>query len=221
LSTRIIHFSKSRLIWECRGCVALEEFPIQTYRRLLRTGTGRNRIEDWVDTCRLFDNRIDESRHIFGSNAEGALQNVSENSIVRSPRDNRLICQDDDLGRRGNSKFHAYLNWLRAVEQYSGRHLTYETDKLPAVSGLAAAVALTIKDDYLAGIWKGDMYEDCYGCLCPLLLQTLRIGSLPFHPGLGPHIVAVSNSFRLRLNTVVLLMLDMNFPKTFTTQERG
>ena len=83
LSTRIIHFSKSRLIWECRGCMASEEFPIQTYRRLLRTGTGRNRIEDWVDTCRLFDNRIDESRHTFGSNAEGALQNVSENSIIR------------------------------------------------------------------------------------------------------------------------------------------
>lgn len=56
-----------------------------------------------------------------------------------------------------NSKFHAYLNWLRAVEQYSGRHLTFETDRLPAVSGLAAAVALTIKEDYLAGIWKGDM----------------------------------------------------------------
>ena len=100
LSTRIIHFSKSRLIWECRGCVALEEFPIQTYRRLLRTGTGRNRIEDWVDTCRLFDNRIDESRHTFGSNAEGALQNVSENSVIRSPRDNRLICQGSDLGHR-------------------------------------------------------------------------------------------------------------------------
>jgi hypothetical protein len=181
LSTRIIHFSKSRLIWECRGCIASEEFPIQTYRRLLRTGIRRNRIEDWVDTCRLFDNRIDESRHTFGSNAEEALQNISEKSIIRSPMVNMLIGQANAWGRGNKSKLHVYLNWLRAVERYSVRHLTFEPDKLPAVSGLAAAVALTIKEDYLAGIWKGDMVR---GLLwLPISAATInssnRIPSIP------------------------------------------
>jgi hypothetical protein len=61
------------------------------------------------------------------------------------------------MSKEGNSKFHTYLNWLRAAERYSDRRLSFENDKFPAISGLAAAVALTLKDDYLAGLWKGNM----------------------------------------------------------------
>lgn len=48
--------------------------------------------------------------------------------------------------------------WYRAVEDYSTRHLTVFTDKLPALAGLAA----TIRDykpancRYLAGLWEDD-----------------------------------------------------------------
>jgi hypothetical protein len=46
-----------------------------------------------------------------------------------------------------------HTRWLRAVELYSSRKLTYETDRLPAISGLAAAAdALLIDDNYLAGL---------------------------------------------------------------------
>jgi hypothetical protein len=41
---------------------------------------------------------------------------------------------------------------------YSARNLTYENDKLPAVSGLAASVnAILGEDIYLAGIWEKDL----------------------------------------------------------------
>jgi hypothetical protein len=60
LSPRIIHFSRSRILWECRGCIAYEDSPTQMYRRLLSIGGEASRIEDWVRACRLFDNRIDE-----------------------------------------------------------------------------------------------------------------------------------------------------------------
>jgi hypothetical protein len=53
------------------------------------------------------------------------------------------------------------------MEQYSTRHLSVRTDKLPALSALAAAFmdilrAANIEDTYLAGLWKNDL---AYGLL--------------------------------------------------------
>lgn len=57
-----------------------------------------------------------------------------------------------------NAKQDAHTRWLRAVELYSSRQLTYKTDRLPAISGLAAAVAALLEEDaYLAGLWKNDL----------------------------------------------------------------
>lgn len=48
--------------------------------------------------------------------------------------------------------------WLRAVEDYSARSLSHQSDKLPALSGLAAGLgALLDQDAYWAGIWRGDL----------------------------------------------------------------
>lgn len=47
--------------------------------------------------------------------------------------------------------------WYRGVENYSLRNLTYESDKLPALSGYAHAVQKYVGGAYLAGIWKKDL----------------------------------------------------------------
>lgn len=44
--------------------------------------------------------------------------------------------------------------WAKIVEQYSGRKLTYEKDKLPALSGLAQQMRYSPEDKYLAGLWR-------------------------------------------------------------------
>ncbi|KAE9366635.1 HET-domain-containing protein, partial [Stipitochalara longipes BDJ] len=96
LSTRIIHFTKSRILWECRACVAYEESSVPVPRVLL----GK------------------------------ALQ------------------VQHDIQTR----------WLRAVEVYSSRSLTFSDDRLPALSGLASAVSsIMVGNDYLAGIWRDDI----------------------------------------------------------------
>ncbi|KAK8057937.1 hypothetical protein PG996_011874 [Apiospora saccharicola] len=54
-----------------------------------------------------------------------------------------------------------HVNWYSLVEQYSARKLTMESDKLPALAGLAAYFAAHLakgKDSaYLAGLWREDM----------------------------------------------------------------
>lgn len=48
--------------------------------------------------------------------------------------------------------------WDRAVEDYAQRRLSYVTDKLPAMSGVASKFQQFFKCKYLAGIWEVDLY---------------------------------------------------------------
>lgn len=50
--------------------------------------------------------------------------------------------------------------WNKLVEAYSQRRLSVATDKLPAISGIAAAVGRRQPGDmYLAGIWRNNLLE--------------------------------------------------------------
>ena len=44
--------------------------------------------------------------------------------------------------------------WLTMVEQYTGRKLTYTTDKLPAIAGLAEYYTKNMNDEYIAGHFR-------------------------------------------------------------------
>ena len=58
--------------------------------------------------------------------------------------------------RRG----HKRRGWLDHVENYSARQLTFEDDKLTALSGLAARLQQTTNDTYVAGLWWKYLIED-------------------------------------------------------------
>ncbi|KAF8850965.1 hypothetical protein BDZ45DRAFT_556941, partial [Acephala macrosclerotiorum] len=49
--------------------------------------------------------------------------------------------------------------WRQLVEEYAQRKLTRQTDRLPALSGLAKAVQrrLQSNDEYLFGLWRSDL----------------------------------------------------------------
>jgi hypothetical protein len=47
--------------------------------------------------------------------------------------------------------------WWRLVENYSCRYLSYQSDKLPAIQGLAQYFFDRHEDVYLAGIWRSDL----------------------------------------------------------------
>jgi hypothetical protein len=76
-------------------------------------------------------------------------------------------------------KGEAYSFWRDAVGAFAGRDLTYATDRLPAISALASIVQVATGDQYLAGIWKGDLIRQLmwhnrpsYDDLCPYNTST-------------------------------------------------
>lgn len=50
-----------------------------------------------------------------------------------------------------------YDKWYQMAAHYCQRDLTKVEDKLPAISGLASFFAKHIKEDYIVGLWKGDI----------------------------------------------------------------
>jgi hypothetical protein len=71
-------------------------------------------------------------------------------------------------GKKSRVKFtssHDIYDWWRhtAVSDYRRRKLTKESDRLPALSGLATAFQALTGDTYLAGLWAGICFTDYYG----------------------------------------------------------
>ena len=50
--------------------------------------------------------------------------------------------------------------WLALIEEYSLRNMTNPEDKLPALSGIAQAIHEATNDEYLAGLWRNQIFED-------------------------------------------------------------
>ncbi len=51
----------------------------------------------------------------------------------------------------------AYDFWKRAIRSFSSRGLSRDTDRLPAISALATIIQQHTGDEYLAGLWRGDL----------------------------------------------------------------
>ncbi|MCJ1451255.1 hypothetical protein MMC28_001591 [Mycoblastus sanguinarius] len=101
LSTRVLHFTQSELIWECKSDICAEDgivprglYPIRLPQQLLR-------------------------------------------------------CEEDP-----------YNGWHNLISTYSVRQLTYESDRLPALSGVAAKIKSLTQSDYVAGLWMKKMPLD-------------------------------------------------------------
>lgn len=52
-----------------------------------------------------------------------------------------------------------YLMWLEMVSHYSRRSISYTTDRLPALAGIAADTALLLNDTYTSGIWQKALHN--------------------------------------------------------------
>ncbi|KAI1451623.1 HET-domain-containing protein [Annulohypoxylon moriforme] len=52
--------------------------------------------------------------------------------------------------------------WMSMVEQYTERRLTFESDKLPAMGGLAKIAVRGCADEYLAGIRREWLHQDLF-----------------------------------------------------------
>jgi hypothetical protein len=65
-----------------------------------------------------------------------------------------------------------YDIWYKAVEEYTRRDLTVKSDKLPAISALAQVFKDSTGDQYLAGLWSGDLLRGLLWSTYPTLSLT-------------------------------------------------
>ena len=63
--------------------------------------------------------------------------------------------------------------WHHAIEEFSCRRLTFPEDKLPAVAGLAVSFQELLDDEYLAGLWRGNLARELLWSTWPNL-QLLK-----------------------------------------------
>jgi hypothetical protein len=57
-----------------------------------------------------------------------------------------------------------YFDWYETIKEYSRRHITKPADRLPALAGLAKALAERSGDEYFAGVWKKGLIEGLLWC---------------------------------------------------------
>lgn len=90
----------------------------------------------------------------------------------------RRIVKDEILPPSSTTQDHLQDSWQRAVEIFSHRRLSRQTDRLPAIAALASCIGRTRADQYLAGLWRSKLIEQ-----------------LAWRPGLKPAISERSDKY--------------------------
>ena len=134
LSKRVLHFTARKIFWECRVANATEE--------------NEPPLDPGYRTPWLREGCYCESGPLV-------KQNVGASNACFDTWYSIISKYAVELPSRGREL---------TVSRYSSRELSYETDVLPALSGLAHSFKaihgvekVTDTNDYLAGIWRNDL----------------------------------------------------------------
>jgi hypothetical protein len=65
--------------------------------------------------------------------------------------------QPSEISKSGHNVALVWEQWDKIVWQYSGAKLTFEEDKLVAISGIARIFQERLNDEYIAGLWWSDL----------------------------------------------------------------
>ena len=138
LSPRTIHFGQEQMFWDCRCVMACEAYP---------EGIPEQFCNQRTRAWRQFDAMLRSATtgSIAASNPRSMLQIVLH-SVSR-------------LWTRPSKQFPIDTTstdsvWSRMIECYMESRLSYGTDKLVAISGIAQIVHRLTGEPYLAGHWE-------------------------------------------------------------------
>ncbi|KAI1079717.1 hypothetical protein F5B20DRAFT_150338 [Whalleya microplaca] len=132
LAPRQIHCGRDQLLWECPQMTGCEPFPLAVQFRPLGSGPAMHMTECMPEL-------------IF------KLSEISQ--TLEQPQS-----ATRDMSIK-HMRYDIYQYWARIVDHYSTCALTYRTDKLVAISGIASRIqhALKYMDDYVAGLWRSQL----------------------------------------------------------------
>ncbi|CVL09042.1 uncharacterized protein FPRN_14576 [Fusarium proliferatum] len=162
MSSRTIYFTPSELIWECSEHVVPQRY-IPDLEASERLGFSK------VLSLLRFSLNPDMVHNIDRSVGDGCADiSGSENSMgippsgfnsANSSYASALSRTDrpNSIGSDANIMKYVWDMWNDLVTSYSRRHLTFVTDKLLALSGVASRVHKITKSRYIAGIWEDNL----------------------------------------------------------------
>lgn len=104
------------------------------------------------------------------------------------------------------------LNWRNVVAEFSKRVLTYDTDKLPAMAGIASAFSRSIHGRYCAGLWMYNLPHDLiFAWRTPIIPSEYLAPSWSWAAMNGPVKWKLFNSFSSTypLDTICVVDSDM------------
>ncbi|KAI4640390.1 hypothetical protein J4E93_008596 [Alternaria ventricosa] len=173
LSPRVLHFTKSEMILECR-----EGYQCEC-----------GRIDD-----NTYDTRpCDQVKQEFGrvlyetvnrpqqTNTNGNMGHTRMDSMTNQLASTNLTngAQQELLRRREET----LQLWSYIITEYTARHLTYDSDRLIAIASIAKALSPTLQSGYIAGQWTfstlGLLWypNDSSRCRRPKLAQGQNVPS--------------------------------------------
>lgn len=137
LAPRIIHYCAKQLYWECLESIASESFP-----------DGLPHCIEYTQVAGGFD------RHPHGIDLAPRSGCVCrEWQRIRHPESDVKKYLLDGSSPSFKKYFDSLVLWNRVVFQYQALDLTFESDKLVAISGLARMHSRFLNTRYLAGLW--------------------------------------------------------------------
>jgi hypothetical protein len=126
-------------------------------------------VAPWGTRGWTFQEKVLSTRIILYSNREAqwVCQGMSVcecGSATLTVKDDVLVADREAASTiwRLSQPSVAHRYWTTLVSTYSERSLTVETDRLPALSGIASTIADVSKSTYIAGLWKEDLLQGLF-----------------------------------------------------------
>jgi hypothetical protein len=138
LSPRVLSYCSNQIFWSCRTARISERDPATV------TANDPSFYKQYYSET--FPSS-DIKRFLFSKSPPIASSNVFSVKF-RAPS---LETLSEDETRQ------LIDYWYLIVEQYIPRSLTYSTDRLPAISGIAKTIAAATNYTYIAGLWREDL----------------------------------------------------------------
>ncbi|KAF9769937.1 hypothetical protein IL306_012576 [Fusarium sp. DS 682] len=150
LATRLLHFGRDQLHWECHeGIWSESSTRRQWYDELGTSDDGELRVSLQSNVVFGWPAGANDSE-VLGENATEEGDAKWNNMLAAT---HRLSPPSPTSSERRKM----YDDWYKAVSAYTYRQLTKTSDKLPAIAGAAVRFNRLINDVYAGGIWGGDL----------------------------------------------------------------
>ena len=144
LASRCLVFCEDEVVWECQSCCLCECGGEQEHFSVEENTTGI--------AMQAYQKTLLPSAEQDPFQVDGTLTAFAQLPFA----EHEPFQLDGTLKYSANNEA-AYSFWEGAVENYSRRALTFQTDRLPAISAAASIVAKATGDRYLAGLWRDDL----------------------------------------------------------------